>query len=281
MIKRFQFLAVLLLLAGCGGREPAKIDGPVERIISLAPGLTEIVYSLDLGDKLVGATTWCNYPEAARAVPRMGGFGQFNFEAMVAARPDLVIVHEQYAVEKARLDDLGIPYVETNTRSINEIRASIHAIGEACGAEERAQAVVARIDAARRAAQDKKRPDPLPRVLIVIGGEVVDPVYAIGMQSLHHEVLTLAGGENVVKNNLPNSILSREAIMRLNPEVIIQLAPGTSPDADPAAAWSELSSVEAVRNKRVYVLAGDHVSIPGPRVAQIIDDFTEIIESYE
>ena len=113
-VKLVVLLPIMCLFfsGGCGKpAQPAVLEHPPERIISLAPNITETIYALDLGDKLVGATTYCTYPEAARAVPRIGGFGQFNYEAIVAARPDLVILHKEYETDKALLQGLGIPYL--------------------------------------------------------------------------------------------------------------------------------------------------------------------------
>jgi len=103
MIKRITFLLTALLLSGCGKpAQPIALDHPPERIVSLAPNITETLYALGLGEKLVGSTTHCTYPEAARAVPRIGGFGQFNYEAIVTARPDLVILHKEYETDNPR-----------------------------------------------------------------------------------------------------------------------------------------------------------------------------------
>ncbi len=175
MIKRVHFLLALALalVAGCGKQPPAAAlnDAP-ERIISLAPDITETVYALGLGDQLVGATTWCVYPAAAKTVPRVGGFGQYNFEAIVSLRPDLVLLHHKYDAEKTRLDGLGIPYLETRTEHIADIIDSIVAIGEACGAADAAQTLNKNINERMLSAMNAT--GITERVLVTFGGDAAD-----------------------------------------------------------------------------------------------------------
>ena len=271
MIKRVHFLLALALVAGCGKQPPAAaLNGVPERVISLAPDITEIVYALGLGDQLVGATTWCVYPAAAKTVPRVGGFGQYNFEAIVSLQPDLVILHHTYESEKARLDGLGIPYLETRVDHVADIIASIGAVGDVCGAADAAEALKKNINERMLSAMNTKgAPD---RVLVTFGGDASDlgQIHAFGADCLHNELLELAGGRNVIESRLAFSTLSKEAVIRLNPDVIIQLAPGTTAPADPRAAWRELASVNAVKHHRVHVLTGDHTCIPGPRFIQTL-----------
>ena len=278
MIKRLHFLFALLLLAGCGkAPEPSKPTKTPKRIISLAPDITEIVYALGLGDKLVGATTYCTYPEAAALVPRVGGFGQFNFEAIVSLKPDLVILHWKYEAEKNRLDGLGIPYLETRTEYMADIISSMQKVGEACGVPTKAEALINDINT--RISNHRKTAIEPPRILVTFGGDAaaLEQIYAFGANCLHNELLELAGGTNVVQNNLSFSTLSKEAVIRLNPDIIIQLAPGTEAPEDPSKPWKELQGVNAVQHNRIYTLTGNHTCIPGPRFIQILEDFSGII----
>jgi iron complex transport system substrate-binding protein len=279
MMKRISFLHALAILAGCGKpAAPAGRPSIPERIVSMAPNITETIYALGLGDKLVGATTFCTYPEAARSVPRIGGFGQFNFEAIVALRPDLVILHREYDAEQKRLDGLGIPHLETGSYFIGDILETIRAIGSACGAEGAGQELADQLNA--RVSQLRKHIEKPPRVLITFGGSAgdeIEQIHAFGTECIHNELLEIAGGENVVRTRLPYSILSREAVLRLNPDIIIQLAPGQEAVGDPSNAWKKMADVAAVRNGQVYLLTGDYTCIPGPRFIQTLEDFSRII----
>lgn len=281
MMKRVHFLAcALALLAGCGKQQSAELKGVPERIISLAPDITETVYILGLGDKLAGATTYCLWPEAAKGVPRVGGFGQYNFEAIVSLKPDLVLLHHKYDSEKSRLDDLDIPYLEIRTELMADIMGSIKAVGDTCGAKHEADKLLA--DMSRQIANARKT-SKTPRVLVTFGGDAtqVEQIYAFGSDCLHNELLVLAGGTNVVENNLAFSTLSKEAVIRLNPDIIIQLAPGTEAPTTPSKAWEDFASVNAVQNNQIHVLTGDYTCIPGPRFTQILADFQSILEAYE
>jgi len=280
MIKRSPFLCVLLLLCGCNKPAPPTVDRstPPERIISMAPNITETIYALGLEHKLVGATTYCRYPAAARDLPRVGGFGQFNYEAMVALNPDLVIVHEEYDTDKARLAGLGIPYLETGSYFIADILDAIRDIGSACGAEQESKELIKELNG--RVAKLQRAGHTRPRVLITFGGSADDDIgqiHAFGTECIHNELLEMAGGQNVLKGKLPFSVLSKEAVLRLNPEIILVLAPGLETTAEASSQWRTLSSVEAVKNNRVYLLTGGYTCIPGPRFIQTLEDFSRII----
>jgi iron complex transport system substrate-binding protein len=280
MIKRHLFLFAILLLSGCGKPAPRPVlPEKAERIISLAPNITETIYALGLENKLIGVTTYCNYPKAAQSLPKVGGFGNFNFEAIVTLKPDLVILHKEYDIEKTRLTSLGIPYLESGSYFIADILETILAVGTACGSETRAQALV--LDLQGRIEKLKVPDATPPRVLITFGREQgtseVEQVQAFGPDCIHNELLEIAGGKNVIEGRLPYATLSREAVLRLNPDIIIELAPELDHVNDPAKAWSKLTTVNAVQNNRIYVLTGDYTCIPGPRFIQTLEDFARIL----
>ncbi len=276
MIRRLHFIAcIFTLLLGCSPKQPPELIGVPKRIISFAPGITETLFALGLGDKVVGATTYCLYPEEAKALPRVGGFGQYNFEAIVALKPDLVILHHGQEAEKLRLNGLGIPYIDVETRLMNNILESIKTIGTACGANEAAQTLLA--DMHKQMAAVIHESGKHPRVLITFGIDL-DQIHAFGRDCLHHELLEQAGGMNVIEQNLPFSTLSKEAVIRLNPDIIIQLSPGTELTADLSKPWNPFASVEAVKNNQIHVLTGEYTCIPGPRFVQILKDFNTITQ---
>jgi len=276
MISRITFLLSLVLLFGCGKPAPSVVpDRPPERIISLAPNITETVYALGLGDKLVGVTTYCLFPEAARALPKVGGFGQFNYEAIVSARPDLVILHKEYEADKTRLDGLGIPYLETGTYFIADILETIRRIGEACGVQQQAEELATQLE--NRIVELETTSTNRPRVLLTFGSGEIETIQAFGPECIHNELLEIAGGQNVIEGRLPFATLSREAVLRLNPDIIIELAPELDADAEPSSHWKKLATVNAVQHNRIHVLTGDYTCIPGPRFIRTLEDFAEII----
>lgn len=278
MIKRHIFLSTLIGWTVCSCSLAVEQAPTPQRIISLAPNITEVIYALKLSDRLVGATEFCTYPEAAKKIPRVGGFGQFNFEKIVSLNPDLVLLHKEYDTEKKRLETLNIPYMETGSYYIADIYKMIHDIGIICGVKDKAEELVDRL--IRETELLRNKASDHPAVLITFGssaGTDIGQIHAFGSNCIHNELLEIAGGRNVIESKLPYSILSREAVIRLNPDIIIELAPRGQKSDDPSRAWKTLPNVTAVKNKQVYVLTGDYTCIPGPRFIRTLEDFTEII----
>jgi iron complex transport system substrate-binding protein len=247
-------------------------------MISLAPNITEILYALDLGDKLVGVTTFCTHPPEAQNVEKVGGFGQFNYEAIVSLKPDLVILHEEFDAEKTRLRNLGIPFLETGTYTVNDILKAVRDIGDACGAQKEAEALTADLSA-RMNRLRRDRTDP-PRVLIAFGGnadEKIGQVHAFGAACLHNELLETAGGKNVLTDRKPYVLLSKEGVLRLNPDIIIVLAPELDAAEVEMGYWQTLTGVRAVTENRICILTDDYTCIPGPRFIKTLADFSRIL----
>lgn len=274
--------ALVCFMFGCSDGAAPSVPASPQRMVSLAPNLTEIAFALGLDDQIVGTTTFCNYPPAARETAKVGNYANLNYEAMVALDPDLVLLLREYDEAKARLEGLGMAYLETGSYFVADILAAIQTIGEACGKAEEADVLVAqlqsRIDAVRRRVGASENH---PRVLIVFSrqhpDEPLEQVYAMGPGCIHHELLEWAGGRNIVEGKRPFAMLSREAVIRLNPEIIIELAPDMGSTEGAVAAWSSFETVDAVKHGKITVLAGDYTCIPGPRFIQTLEDFAGII----
>jgi len=279
MIKQLICLAILALFCGCGkpSRAPSESKVP-ERIVSLAPNITETVFALGLGSSLVGVTSSCTYPEQALSVPRVGGYGQFNFETIYALQPDLVILHKEHETEKARLSALGLPCLETKSYFIADIMETIQTIGDACGASGPAENLINTLKT--RMASVAPLSDNPPRVLIFFNRQptsgAVAQVHAFGQSCLHNELVEFAGGQNVVTSKQPFVILSREALLRLNPDIIIEL---TTEEAEAPNAWFNLSTITAVKNDCITVLHGRQHLIPGPRFVETLEAIAHAIRS--
>lgn len=272
MIKRFLSLLFLLFL-GCGKpAAPPAVDNPPERIISLAPNITDTLYDLGLGNRLVGIS---RFSESVSDLPVVGDFMNINYEAVVSLQPDLVVLEKSSDDQKARLENLDIPYLETGSLSIGEVFASIQLIGEVCEVEEQAKELITRLEQQIDAARNT--PAQRPRTLLTFSDfsnqEKIEQVYAFGASCIHSELLGIAGADNVITDSRPSVILSREAIIRLNPELIIELAAG-----GPANRWENLPSVDAVMHHRIYVLDGPYTTIPSPGcLMRTLADFSRII----
>lgn len=268
-------LATTLLLCSCGKpAAPPAVDHPPERIISLAPNITDTLDDLGLGNRLVGISRFSG-TDSVSDLPIVGDFMNINYEAVIALQPDLVVLEKSSDEQKARLEILGIPYLETGSLTIGDILASIRQIGEVCEVEEQAAELIARLE--RQIAAARNTPSRRLRTLITFGefsnASKVEQIYAFGSGCLHSEMLEIAGGDNVISNSRPSVVLSREAIIRLNPELIIELTIG-----GPTNRWENLSSVDAVRNGKVHVLDGTYTCIPSPGCfIKTLEDLSRII----
>src|SRR5438093_183378 len=189
-------LSALVLAAACGGAPPAPPVMPPARVVSLAPSITEIVYALGAADRLVGVCAQCNYPEAAAQLPRVGGYLVPNVEAVVAARPDLVLVVPSpgnrdavHAVERT-----GIRVVVVQDRTLEDLWTSMRTVAAALDLAERGEGLVTDVQRRLEAVRGRVAGLPPRRVLLVVGHT---PLVVAGRGSLQDELVSAAGGVNV------------------------------------------------------------------------------------
>lgn len=284
-------LAILLLIpAAAGLLAPAAAATPPgdapSRIVSLAPSITDLLFDLGVGNRVVGVTDWCVLPPGCAERSRIGGHVDPNLEAVVALQPDLVVVEAANVEVVAGLRALGIPICVVEHRQVKGILDSVTLAGEACGVPERAADLRARLGA-RLAAVVARRPDgPRPRAMIVVGRDVtagrLSDLYLAGDGTFLGEMLTLAGGENVVTGDgVSYPMISLEGLFSLAPEVVVDLAPECADDprqrAALAAAWRRHTEVPAVRDDRVYVLVDPALLVPGPRFVDTLEWLASVL----
>ena len=275
MIKHAICLITFALLCGCDKpARPAPSAKPPERIISLAPNITDTLHDLGLGNRLVGISRFSE-TDGASDLPVVGDFMNINYEAVVSLEPDLVVIEKSSDDQKARLENLGIPYLETGSLTIGEVLGSIRTIGRTCSVDGQADKLITRLE--RQIAAARNTPAHRPRTLLTFSDfsnhTKIEQVYAFGADCIHSELLGIAGADNVITDSRPSVTLSREAVIRLNPELIIELAAG-----GPTNHWETLSSVDAVKHHRVYALDGPYTTIPSPGcLMRTLSDFSRII----
>lgn len=253
------------------------------RVVSLAPSVTEVLFAIGAGPKVVGVTRYCDYPPEAKTRTQVGGYLDPSYEAVVRLKPDLVVVTSGSNDNSKRLADLGIRTLTVDHNTIGGIVQSITDIGKAVGESGRANQLVADLQLRMKRVVQLTQSHPKPSVLVVVGrsmGGTVDEVYAAGKGNFYDEMIDLAGGKNAFTDRLVKvPTLSNEGITRLNPEVIIDLEP-LKPDSEAKAlrgAWSPLAHVAAVKQGRVNILRGSYVVIPGPRVINTLEDMAKAI----
>ncbi len=265
-------VALALLLCALVMRgAPARAAGasPARRVVSLGPALTEMLYAVGAGDRLVGRTSFCNYPPAAAKVPAVGGATGWNEELVTSLRPDLILALEGRTAEVERLARLSRARLEVlPTRHLADVWRNLARIGELVGERPRATRLVAdlraKVESRRKAAMARREH---PSVFYMVWDQ---PLMAAGPQSYLGDLVTLAGGRNIVPESNAGSYptFSWEALLAADPDVILAAR-------DRGAALENLKAryprLKAVRAGRVRTLPDDLISRPGPRVVQALD----------
>ena len=254
------------------------------RIISVAPAITEILFALGAGDQVVGDTTYCNYPEAAKTKPRIGGFTTPSVEAILALRPDEVIMTKKRPDVAQKLRQTGIDVLEVEPDNLSGIYESIRLISDKIGEPASGQALIQSIRKELEAAAVGAGTGPKPRVLFVIGrtpGTVLDLI-AVGSGSYLSELVGLAGGENVFADaSVPYPQVGMEEVIRRNPDVIIDMGHNEmlteTQKQTVKDLWSKYSFLRAVKNNRVFPISADYFVTPGPRVVQAVRDIRQML----
>lgn len=233
---------------------------PATRVVSLLPAFTELVFALGAGGTAVGRTTWCDWPPEAAMVPSVGDGLAPNVEAIVARRPDLVVMYRSGANGEAvaRLRGLGIPVVQFRADGLGDLARAARAVGTLLGRPEAGEAYAAALADSLDSARVPTRREPL-RALILVGDQ---PPIAIGPASYLSELLALAGGTNAFADlDGASAPVSLEAIAARDPDVVLVLGE-TAPAAFRRPEWR---AVRAIREGRVLPLAGSEWDRPGLR----------------
>ena len=254
-----------------------RVPDRATRIVSLAPSITETVFVLGDGDRLVGVTDFCDYPPEATRKPRVGGISTPSFEAILALRPDLILATSEsnYAEHVERLVSLGLAVYVVRPVDFETVLESIDRIGGVLGRDAAARAQVAAMrrdaDAIARAVAGS----PRPRVLYVVWP---NPLIAPGRGTLISELIQRAGGESVTGAELlPYPRLSLETVVERRPDRIIVGRHGQGTVEELLRGWERLGSVSAVREGRVYGVDGDLVHRPGPRMIEALRALAHVI----
>lgn len=281
--------ALLVVALGWIFLAPAWAATPCERIVSLAPSVTEVLFDMGLGEKIVGATRFCRYPPEAREIPRVGGFYDTSAEQIVAQKPTHVFVLKESGGVITTLQRLGMSVIELDHTSVSGIKESYRLIGTACAIESVAQERLAwfreqESEIASRVTTHWSADAPPIRTMVVVGrtreGSAVSGVYISGKDGFYSEVLRLVGAENVnTQTTVAVPSVSVEGILALKPDAIVEIA-----DADDAHAgrdstefWNRFKSLPAVEKKRVFLLRDDFASIPGPRYILLARKLSELL----
>jgi iron complex transport system substrate-binding protein len=265
----------LCLLLGLAARPTHASEAVPKKIVSLAPSVTETIFALGFGDRLVGVTTYCDYPAEARKLPKIGDFINPSLEAVIAKKPDLVIgvTGATDPVKAREMERLGLKVVLVSVANLNDVLASISSIAALLGNAKAGENLVAKIRAQVEDVKKRIAPAARRKVLLVVG---VHPVIAVGGKNFIDELIALAGGENIAGNaaqpwlNLPDEVVVAKA-----PQVIIEAGMGS--ERGKSKRWGDLKSVPAVREESIYSYPSDKILRPGPRFGEALADLARLI----
>lgn len=240
------------------------LPSPAQRVVSLAPSITETLFAVGAGDQVAGVTDYCNYPEEAKHKPRVGGIVNPSMEAIISLKPDLIILSMEGNVREdfSKLLSFGIPVFVTNPRTLAGIYKSIYDIGMLTGYREQASQLVhtmqAREESVRSAAQGKKR-----KVLFIVS---LQPLIVVGSKTFLAELIDLAGGLNIAGMSVATyPTYSREAVVAENPEILFLMSDVPADPHGLVNLYPEWKQTDAEKNGNVFSVNADIVSRPGPR----------------
>ncbi len=251
------------------------IYGTPERIVSLAPANTEILFALGLGDRVVGVTDYCNYPPEATTKPKIGGYSTVSVENVIAQKPDLVVASYGNGAELVNhLKKLNLTVIVTNPQNVSGILNDITFVGKVTGADDNATALVDSLTA--RIQNTGKNASALtvhPKVAHIIWN---DPIYVSGNGTFQNELISMAGGTNAFAGKQDYATIGTEDFIAANPDIlIVNSGSGMGGSEDSVAQYFEnetrFANVAAVKNHRVYVIDSDTVDRAGPRIVDALE----------
>lgn len=293
MMKHPIFIFIMLIITGISLAPAApaaakmvtdqlerQIDVPdnPQRVVALAPSITEIVFALGRQDRLEGVTTYSDFPPEASALPKVGSYVHLDLERIVALKPDLCIAIKDgnpRAVAQ-RLDSLKIPVYAVDPKDLETVMQTILQIGKLLNAEQKANQLVrnmrSRVSRIKSlVAESTYR----PRVFYQIG---ISPIVSVGTPTFMHELIVLAGGRNLSQGPIAYPRFSREQVLALAPEVFIITSMARMTVFERVKAeWSRYPSLPAVRNNRIFLEDSNLFDRPTPRLVDGLELLVRLI----
>jgi len=259
------------------GREVTFLSHP-QRIVSLAPNITEILFGLGLDEEIMGVSIHCNFPEKARSKAKVGSYISLDFEKITSLKPDLIIAtgvgNTREMVD--RLEKLGFPTYVIYPKNFNDILQSIAHIGEIVDKRKEARVIIEGMGERRQRVIELTKGLPLPRVFIQIGDA---PIVTVGKGSFADDLIRLAGGENIAgKEKEVYPRFGMEEILKRSPEVIVISSMNPKSDYQKILQeWSRWKAIPAVKNGRIHLIDSDLIDRPSPRIIDGLEEFARVL----
>lgn len=265
-----------LMLKDEVGRE-VSFPFPPKRIVSLAPNITETLFSLGLDEEVVGVSIHCNHPEQVKSRMRIGSYISIDYERVISLKPDLIIAtgagNTREMVE--RLERLGFRTVVIFPKRFDDVLRSVHLLGRAVGREKEASSIIQSMKERKERIIERTRGQPRPKVFLQIGES---PIVTVGRGSFGDDLIRLAGGENVAGNGkemYPR--LGMEEILKRAPEVILISSMNPQGDYERVRReWERWKMIPAVKQGRIHLIDSDLIDRPAPRIIDGLEEMARL-----
>jgi iron complex transport system substrate-binding protein len=243
-----------------------------QRIVSTSPTITETLFAMGLGARVVGVTIYCKFPAEVAKLPKIGTYLKPDVEAIIALKPDLVVVHKQPNHLAEELTRLRVPFVEVESQNLQAIYVGTREIGKAAGAPAAAEQLIHDMKTQLQEIKSLTVGRPKPSVAFIVGhtaGRLEGMVAGSGT-SYFSDLLDYAGGRNIFADvTVAYPKISLEDILSRDPEVILELSGDTRPkQQDVLSLWQSKGMFRAVKSGRVYALESAPFVTPGPRAVE-------------
>jgi len=259
------------------GRE-VTFSFPPKRIVSLAPNITEILFSLGLDEEVVGVSIHCNYPEKAKSRVRVGSYISIDFERVISLKPDLIIAtgagNPREMVE--RLERLGFPSFVIFPKRFEDVLQSIRHLGRVSAKEREALSIIESMQRRKEKVAERTKTLYRPKVFLQIGES---PIVTVGKGSFGDDLIRLAGGENVAgKDKEMYPRLGMEEILKRSPEVILISSMNPKGDYERILReWERWKMIPAVKQGRIHLIDSDLIDRPSPRIIEGLEEMATLI----
>jgi iron complex transport system substrate-binding protein len=251
-------------------------QAPAARIVSLAPSITETLFALGIGDRVVAVSDFCDYPPEVKRLPRVGSFNAPSVEAVLGQRPDLVLATPSPGNHESVLtmQRLGVRVEVVDPARLADLPLVTKRIAEVAGVPDAGDRLVATMTRDMDAVRARVAGAEKPRALMLVGQ---DPLVAVGPESFLGELLVEAGAVNVAPAGESWPRLNVEVVIAANPDVIIDLSMGSEAGTAIADYWTRYPSIAAVRARRVYPFRSLEALRPGPRLPQALTELARLL----
>ena len=251
---------------------------PPKRIVSLAPNITEILFSLGLDEEIVGVSIHCTFPEKANTKVRIGSYIRLDFEKIISLNPDLIIAtgagNTRDMVD--RLGELGFSTYVIYPKNFSDILKNIAHIGQVVNREKEARGIIEGLTKRSQRVIELTKDLPRPKVFVQIGET---PMVTVGKGSFADDLIRLAGGENIAgKEKEVYPRFGMEEILKRSPEVIMISSMNPKGDYQKVfQEWTRWKTLPAVKNGRIHIIDSDLIDRPSPRIIEGLEEFARIL----